>query len=117
MEGRRKLQASGCARRGLERATFFHPILASGGNLRFNRASQFQTRMSQDPIPDPPPQTNPVPEPAAPPGGEPPGPDATPEEKDLWWFRNVYQGDHVPQLTFRAVLMGGLLGMLMAVSN
>lgn len=47
----------------------------------------------------------------------PPGPEATPEEKDLYWFRNVYQGDHVPQLTLRAVLMGGVIGMLMATSN
>jgi putative OPT family oligopeptide transporter len=42
---------------------------------------------------------------------------ATPEEKDLYWFQNVYRGDRMPQLTVRAVLMGGLLGMLMSVSN
>jgi OPT family oligopeptide transporter len=42
---------------------------------------------------------------------------ATPEEKDLHWFRYHYQGDHQRQLTVRAVLMGGMLGMLMAVSN
>ena len=42
---------------------------------------------------------------------------ATPEEKDLHWFQNVYRGDRMPQLTVRAVLMGGLLGMLMSVSN
>lgn len=41
----------------------------------------------------------------------------TPEEKDRWWFRNVYQGDRMPQLTVRAVLMGGVLGMLMSASN
>jgi OPT family oligopeptide transporter len=41
----------------------------------------------------------------------------TPEEKDRWWFRNVYQGDKMPQLTLRAVLMGGILGMLMSASN
>jgi OPT family oligopeptide transporter len=41
----------------------------------------------------------------------------TPEEKDRWWFQNVYQGDRMPQLTLRAVLMGGVLGMLMSVSN
>ncbi len=46
-----------------------------------------------------------------------PGPDATPEEKDLWWFQNVYQGDHVPQFTWRAVLVGGFIGMIMAASN
>ena len=41
----------------------------------------------------------------------------TPEEKDRWWYQNVYQGDRMPQLTVRAVVMGGLLGMLMSVSN
>lgn len=43
--------------------------------------------------------------------------DATPEEKDRHWYQHVYQGDHMPQLTLRAVLMGGILGMLMSVSN
>jgi putative OPT family oligopeptide transporter len=37
-----------------------------------------------------------------------------PEEE---WFKNVYQGDKVPQLTLRAVLMGGILGALMSISN
>ena len=41
----------------------------------------------------------------------------TPEQKDDWWFKNVYQGDRMPQLTLRAILMGGILGMLMAASN
>ena len=41
---------------------------------------------------------------------------ATPEEKDLHWLHHYYQGDHQPQLTVRAVLIGGVLGMLMAVS-
>jgi OPT family oligopeptide transporter len=52
-------------------------------------------------------------------GGEiPPLPEnATPEEKDAHWYRHVYQGDKMPQLTLRAVLMGGILGMLMAASN
>lgn len=44
-------------------------------------------------------------------------PDATPEQKDEYWFKNVYQGDKMPQLTVRAVVMGGVLGMLMAASN
>src|SRR6185369_2386024 len=35
----------------------------------------------------------------------------------LEWYRHVYQGDRVPQLTFRAVMMGGLLGALMSISN
>lgn len=39
------------------------------------------------------------------------------EERDQLWFSQVYQGDQVPQLTFRAVLMGGVLGMLMSISN
>ena len=39
------------------------------------------------------------------------------EEKQLKWYREVYQGDKVPQLTVRAVIMGGLLGSLMSVSN
>lgn len=47
---------------------------------------------------------------------KPPRP-STPEEKDLEWYRTVYQGDNQPQLTVRAVLMGGLLGMMMSISN
>jgi uncharacterized oligopeptide transporter (OPT) family protein len=43
--------------------------------------------------------------------------DATPEEKDRHWYAHVYQGDRMPQLTFRAVAMGAALGMLMSVSN
>jgi putative OPT family oligopeptide transporter len=52
-------------------------------------------------------------------GGEiPPLPEhATHEEKDAHWYRYVYQGDRMPQLTVRAVVMGGALGMLMAASN
>ncbi len=36
---------------------------------------------------------------------------------DKQWFETVYQGDRVPQLTLRAVLMGGVLGALMSISN
>jgi uncharacterized oligopeptide transporter (OPT) family protein len=43
--------------------------------------------------------------------------DATPQQKDEHWFKHVYKGDTMPQLTFRAVLLGGFLGMLMAASN
>ena len=43
--------------------------------------------------------------------------DASPEQKDLHWYTHVYRGDRVPQLTFRAVAMGAMLGMLMSVSN
>jgi len=39
-------------------------------------------------------------------------------DKDyLDWYHNVYQGDTVPQLTWRAIIMGGLLGSLMSISN
>ncbi len=41
----------------------------------------------------------------------------TPEQKDEWWYHNVYQGDKMPQLTWRAVLLGGLLGMVMSAAN
>ena len=41
----------------------------------------------------------------------------TPEQIERDWFENVYQGDHVKQLTARAVIMGMLLGMVMACSN
>lgn len=40
-----------------------------------------------------------------------------PEEQDERWLAEVYQGDKVPQLTFRAVLIGGLLGSIMSISN
>lgn len=43
--------------------------------------------------------------------------DASPEQKDFHWYTHVYRGDRVPQLTFRAVAMGAMLGMLMSVSN
>jgi len=51
------------------------------------------------------------------PGVPPLSPDATPEEKDAHWLKYVYKGDRMPQLTVRSVIMGGLLGMLMAASN
>ena len=41
----------------------------------------------------------------------------TPEEKERHWFQNVYAGDQVPQLTLRAVLMGTVIGCVMAFSN
>lgn len=43
----------------------------------------------------------------------------TPEEIDRQWYQQVYQGrgDSMAQLTLRSVLMGGILGMFMAVSN
>lgn len=39
------------------------------------------------------------------------------EEKERHWLAHVYQGDHQPQLTVRAVVMGGFLGLFMAMSN
>ena len=43
----------------------------------------------------------------------------TPEEIERQWFEKVYtgRGDSLKQLTLRAVVMGGLLGMLMSLSN
>lgn len=38
-------------------------------------------------------------------------------ESEEYWLEHVYQGDKVPQLTWRAVLMGGALGALMSISN
>ena len=50
--------------------------------------------------------------------GVPPLPaDATPEQIDRHWFEHTYQGDRQRQLTVRAVLMGGVLGMFMSLSN
>jgi putative OPT family oligopeptide transporter len=43
--------------------------------------------------------------------------DASPDEKDLHWYTHAYQGDRMPQLTFRAIAMGAVLGMLMSISN
>ena len=40
-----------------------------------------------------------------------------PEERERVWFEKYYQGDRVAQLTPRAVIMGGLIGMAMSVSN
>ncbi|MBA3608215.1 MAG: OPT/YSL family transporter [Chthoniobacterales bacterium] len=40
----------------------------------------------------------------------------TREEKDRWWFENVYRGD-LPQLTFRSALTGFLLGGILAGTN
>ena len=42
---------------------------------------------------------------------------ATPEEKDRHWFTHVYEGAHMPQLTLRAVIMGGVLGGLMSLAH
>lgn len=39
------------------------------------------------------------------------------EEREAYWYKHFYKGDDSPQLTFRAVLMGSLLGALMSLSN
>ncbi|MCM2277422.1 MAG: OPT/YSL family transporter [Oligoflexia bacterium] len=44
-------------------------------------------------------------------------PAQSPDEIEAHWYRTVYQGDSMPQLTFRAVLMGSLLGGFMSLSN
>ena len=43
----------------------------------------------------------------------------TPEEIERQWFEKIYtgRGDTQKQLTLRAVLMGGVLGMFMSISN
>ncbi|MFA5140229.1 MAG: OPT family oligopeptide transporter [Elusimicrobiota bacterium] len=41
----------------------------------------------------------------------------TTKELDRQWLENVYQGDTAPQFTARAVIMGGLLGGFMSLSN
>ncbi|HVV00551.1 MAG TPA: OPT family oligopeptide transporter, partial [Verrucomicrobiae bacterium] len=45
--------------------------------------------------------------------------EGTPEEIERQWFETVYtgRGDSQKQLTLRAVLMGGILGMFMSISN
>jgi OPT family oligopeptide transporter len=40
-----------------------------------------------------------------------------PEDIELKWYREVYQGDSVKQLTLRAIIMGGFLGGFMSLSN
>lgn len=47
--------------------------------------------------------------------GIPPDEVATFDEET--WYARAYRGDHVPQLTVRAVLMGSLLGFLLAFTN
>ena len=41
----------------------------------------------------------------------------SPEAIERHWFENVYAGDRMPQLTKRALIMGMMLGMIMACSN
>lgn len=39
------------------------------------------------------------------------------EDPERVWFETVYQGDTVPQLTLRALVMGSILGSVMSLSN
>jgi uncharacterized oligopeptide transporter (OPT) family protein len=39
------------------------------------------------------------------------------DRRDAAWLQHYYLGDNHPQLTWRAVMTGGVLGMLMSVSN
>ncbi len=39
------------------------------------------------------------------------------EEQNVWWMKNVYCGDRMPQLTLRAFVAAFFIGALMAVSN
>jgi OPT family oligopeptide transporter len=41
----------------------------------------------------------------------------TPEQIEMHWYTNVYQGDNMKQLTLRAVVMGSFLGGFMSLSN
>ena len=41
----------------------------------------------------------------------------SPEEKELKWYKEVYQGDSMKQLTLRSVIMGSFLGGFMSLSN
>jgi uncharacterized oligopeptide transporter (OPT) family protein len=41
----------------------------------------------------------------------------TPEELEREWFENVYRGDSMPQLTWRAVIMGSFLGAFLSLQN
>ena len=40
----------------------------------------------------------------------------TREQKDRWWFENVYRGD-TPQLTIRSGLTGFFLGGILSATN
>ncbi len=38
------------------------------------------------------------------------------EQKDRWWFENVWKGD-MPQLTVRSAITGMMLGGILSLSN
>ncbi|MBK6910386.1 MAG: OPT/YSL family transporter [bacterium] len=41
----------------------------------------------------------------------------TPEELEREWYENVYRGDDMPQLTWRSVVMGSILGAFLSLQN
>jgi uncharacterized oligopeptide transporter (OPT) family protein len=41
----------------------------------------------------------------------------TPEELEREWYEKVYRGDSMPQLTWRAVIMGSFLGAFLSLQN
>ncbi len=47
----------------------------------------------------------------------PPDKTLSADEIERHWYETVYQGDHVPQLTWRSLIMGMLLGGFMSLSN
>ncbi|MBZ4333117.1 OPT family oligopeptide transporter [Corallococcus sp. AS-1-12] len=68
----------------------------------------------------------PAPAPRAVPAGDTPSdasltllsiPGGTQAEVDTYWLEHVYQGDRLPQLTLRAVLLGAGLGVLTCATN
>ncbi len=42
---------------------------------------------------------------------------ATATQREAHWYRHVYRGDTMKQLSLRAVLMGGTIGMMMSVAG
>ena len=44
-------------------------------------------------------------------------PDSVLEMTEDEWYRKIYRGDSMPQLTFRAVAMGSILGFFLAFTN
>ena len=44
-------------------------------------------------------------------------PTLEPDQREEYWLKHIYQGDHQPQLTLRAIVMGAFLGGVMALSN
>ncbi|MFI5302609.1 MAG: OPT/YSL family transporter, partial [Polyangiales bacterium] len=69
--------------------------------------------MSAHPIHESPPDDVPVLDPNA----KPLPPHDAALAIELEWLHNVYQGDHVKQATFRAILMGAILGGALSLQN